>query len=90
MNTSARTTEQLRSAAHETIDRVAQAATGAEQRIRETAAEAAERAHRTQAQAGDAIDRGVAELKGYVKTNPIATAGIAFAAGVIVSSLLRR
>jgi ElaB/YqjD/DUF883 family membrane-anchored ribosome-binding protein len=90
MNTRARTTEQLQSAAHETIDRVAQAATGAEQRIRAKAAEATDTAHRTQAQAGEAVGRGVAELKSYVATNPLASAGIAIAAGVILSAILRR
>ena len=39
---------------------------------------------------GIAVDRNVERIKAYVKKNPMASAGIAFLAGLVVSSLVRR
>jgi ElaB/YqjD/DUF883 family membrane-anchored ribosome-binding protein len=43
-----------------------------------------------QDQARSAADEGVRRARSYIETNPVLSAGIAFAAGVILSSLLRR
>lgn len=83
-------TDQLASMAHDTVDRVAGAAANAEHRVRGAAARTADQAREMQDQARSAADEGVRRARSYIETNPVLSAGIAFAAGVILSSLLRR
>ncbi len=84
------TTERLAGMAHETVDRAAGIAGNAEQDVREAAARTARRARQMQDQAAEAADEGARRVRSYVEDNPLLAAGIAFAAGVLLSSLLRR
>ena len=84
------TTERLAGRAHEAIDRAAATASQAEQRVRETAARAAATARRSEQQLEERMSESVERLRSYVERNPMASAGIAFVAGVVLSSLLRR
>jgi ElaB/YqjD/DUF883 family membrane-anchored ribosome-binding protein len=83
-------TDQMASLAHDTVDRVAGAAATAENRVRGAAARTAEQARAMQEEARAAADEGVRKTRSYIEANPVLSAGIAFAAGVILSSLLRR
>jgi ElaB/YqjD/DUF883 family membrane-anchored ribosome-binding protein len=76
--------------AHETVDRVAESANQAEQEVRDAAARTAKKAKQAQEQALDAAEDGMQKVRSYVEQNPLASAGIAFAAGLILSSLVRR
>jgi len=82
----ASTTEKAAAAAHDTVDRVAERA---ERSVREGVDAAEERmresAERMQAQGADALAR----FRDFVDEHPVAALGIAFGAGVIVSSWLR-
>ena len=84
------TTQRLADKAHQTIDRAAEAAAAAEQTVRSTAAKAAEKLKSSQDLTGETLDEGLDVLRRYVEQNPLTAAGIAFAAGIVVSSLLRR
>ncbi|HEX6998157.1 MAG TPA: hypothetical protein VF322_08425 [Gammaproteobacteria bacterium] len=84
------TAERLASKAHEAIDKAATTASQAEQHVRTTATKAADAARRSEQQVEQRLGEGVERLRRYVERNPMASAGIAFAAGVILSSLLRR
>lgn len=88
--TSGGTTERLAGRAHEAIDKAASTASQAEQRVRDTAARAAETARRSEQEIEQKMTEGVEQLRSYVERNPMASAGIAFVAGVVLSSLLRR
>jgi ElaB/YqjD/DUF883 family membrane-anchored ribosome-binding protein len=84
------TSDRLASMAHETIDRVAPKANRAEHEVRGAAAKAADSARLMQGQAAQAAEENVRKLRSYIESNPLTTAGIAFAAGVLLSALVRR
>jgi ElaB/YqjD/DUF883 family membrane-anchored ribosome-binding protein len=84
------TSDRLASKAHETVDKVAETAKHAEQQARSAAAKTAEKAREAQDQIRAAADEGFDKVRTYVERNPLASAGIAFAAGIVLSSLLRR
>ncbi len=83
-------TDRLASMAHETIDRVSPKVNLAEQDVRNAAAKTAESAKNLQAQAAVAAEEGLAATRSYIEKNPLTTAAIAFAAGALFSTLVRR
>ena len=84
------TTDRLAAMAHETIDRVAETANHAEHEVRSAATRTAEKAKHAQDQMVATADENLSKVRSYVQQNPLTSAGIAFAAGVILSSLIRR
>ena len=84
------TAQRMADKAHQTIDRAAEVATEAEKSVRSTAAKAAEKVKLSEEMAAERIDEGMQTIKSYVEKNPLASAGIAFAAGLVVSMLIRR
>src|SRR5262245_42902460 len=84
------TTDRLASMAHDTIDRVADVANGAEREVRGAASRTARQAKEYGDQAMEAADEQITKLRSYVEENPLMAAGIAFFAGMVVLSLLRR
>lgn len=84
------TTDHLASRMHETVDRVADTARTAEQHIRARAAELGDQARETEERALEALESNLNKARSYVEENPLMSAGIAFAAGVILSGLLTR
>jgi ElaB/YqjD/DUF883 family membrane-anchored ribosome-binding protein len=87
---SSSTTDRLASKAHETIDRVAPKVNRAETDMRDTATKAIEGAKHLEEQAREAAERSLHTVQAYVEKNPLTAAGIAFAAGALISVLLRR
>jgi ElaB/YqjD/DUF883 family membrane-anchored ribosome-binding protein len=84
------TTSRAAKAAHNVIDETAAKAEPVELQIREKAAVAGEKAEATQEKAREQLDQSLAKAERFVKEKPLASAGIAFAAGIVVSALLRR
>jgi ElaB/YqjD/DUF883 family membrane-anchored ribosome-binding protein len=84
------TSDRLASMAHETIDRVKPKANRAELEMRDAAAKTTEGAKQLQAQALEAAEEGLSQARSYMTTNPLVTAGIAFAAGALLGALIRR
>jgi len=76
--------------AHETVDQVASIAGQAEQQVRGAATQVAEQTEELRDQATKMAKRRVKQARKYVEQNPLLAAGIAFAAGVVIRSLLRR
>jgi ElaB/YqjD/DUF883 family membrane-anchored ribosome-binding protein len=83
-------TDRLASMAHDTVDRVAETANYAEQEVRSAAGRAAEHAREMQEQARAAAQENVGKARSFIEENPLMSAGIAFAAGVVFSALIRR
>ena len=83
-------TERSASAAHETVDRVADRAATAEGRLREGAAHSAETLAEQREKLQEQVDASLIKARSFAHQNPLATAGIAFAAGVLVTALFRR
>jgi ElaB/YqjD/DUF883 family membrane-anchored ribosome-binding protein len=61
-----------------------------EERLREAAAAGEQRLRETGEEARVVAERAMDHVREYTKENPLAAAGIAFAAGVILSRLLSR
>ncbi|MBU2871845.1 DUF883 domain-containing protein [Colwellia sp. E2M01] len=73
---------------HHSVDTLGEHAATAETKIRETAAHSTEAIADKQIQFKQYWDQS--EVGKYAKENPLATAGIAFAAGMLLSSFLRK
>ena len=81
-------TSKASAALHKTVDTLAEKAAGTEEKLRTTATHSAESIAAQQQQIQDKWQNS--KVRNYATENPLATAGIAFAAGVLLSSLLRR
>lgn len=79
-------TDRLAAKAHEAVDEVADRAAHTEREVREAAARTAERVR----DAGATAEQGMRRVAAYLETNPLTCVGVAFAAGMLVSSMLRR
>ncbi|MEJ8569143.1 hypothetical protein [Elongatibacter sediminis] len=84
------TTEHMRATAHEAVDKAADRAEGVEQRVREEASRAAEKAGEQREEARRQLDDTLSSIDGFVREKPVAAAGIAFAAGVVTTLLMKR
>jgi ElaB/YqjD/DUF883 family membrane-anchored ribosome-binding protein len=84
------TTDRAAEMAHDTVDRVADVADDAERHVRKAAARKMKQARALQDDMLDAVDDKLGRVDSYVRENPFAAAGIAFAVGAIVSALIRR
>jgi ElaB/YqjD/DUF883 family membrane-anchored ribosome-binding protein len=83
-------TERVVKALHEALDRVAEQAGGAEQNMRESAAGMQERVRSTGRQVRAKGNEAANVVEDYVDDHPWAAVGLAFGAGIILSSMLRR
>jgi ElaB/YqjD/DUF883 family membrane-anchored ribosome-binding protein len=83
-------TERVAQMIHEAIDRLAVHAAEAEQRIGDAAADAQSKVRETKRTAKAKGSEAVTVTENYVDQHPWAALGIAFGAGIIISSLLRR
>lgn len=82
--------ERLAERAHETIDEVAERAAAVESSAREKASEAGDRARAVGEQTQKSGEEAVTAARQAIVDNPLAAAGAAFAAGFVLSVLLRR
>ena len=77
-------------AAHHAVDAVAAKAANAEDTLRKTAASSQETLAHKQEEIKQQLQSGYSRSREFAAQNPVAAAGIAFAAGMLVSTLLRR
>ena len=82
--------ERLAERAHKTIDDAAEKAAHAEREIRRAAGDAVDRIRRSEAEVADMVDQNLRKVRDYIERNPVQSAAIAFAAGVVLSGLFRR
>jgi ElaB/YqjD/DUF883 family membrane-anchored ribosome-binding protein len=78
------------SLAHESIDKASDKAEKVEKKLRAEAGRIADKSSETAADAKKRFEESMSALEGFIKEKPFAAAGIAFAAGVIGSMLIRR
>ncbi len=83
-------TQRVASSAHDTIDNAAGKAEELEVQLRAGAVKAGQKLEDSQEATTAQVDKSLAKLESFVKGRPIAAAGIAFAAGVLATALLRR
>lgn len=84
------TTDQIAGKAHETVDKTAETAGKAEEYVREHASHADERVREAASQGRERADHVLERVKSHVCGNPLMSIGIAFIAGALYSSLMRR
>jgi ElaB/YqjD/DUF883 family membrane-anchored ribosome-binding protein len=84
------TTERVAAKAHDTVDGLAQRAERVERDVRVAAARTAEHARELHERATTTAEQGARRVADYLESNPLTCVGIAFAAGVLFSTLLRR
>lgn len=83
-------TEKASEAAHHAVDAMAVKAATAEDSLRKTAASSQESLAHKQEEIKQQLQSGYSKSREFAAQNPLAAAGIAFAAGMLVSALLRR
>ena len=88
--TDAPLTEKATSAAHEAVDALSTKAATAESSVRKGASSSAEALSEKQLIAREKLSECTAKTRAFASENPLATAGIAFAAGMLITSLFRR
>lgn len=81
-------TDQLKASLHASVDKLADSAGIAERNIRESASSSAQNMSARKRLAEQKWQ--ASKVRKYAIENPVATAGIAFAAGMLVTSLLRK
>lgn len=84
------TTERFAAKAHDTVDDLAERAQRAEREVRGAAERTVERARELQDQYADTAEQSLRRATSYVESHPLAVAGMAFVAGVLLSSIIRR
>lgn len=83
-------TERASEAAHHAVDAMAEKAATAEDTLRRTAASSKATIDQKQEELKMQMQSTYERSKQFAHENPVAAAGIAFAAGMLVSALLRR
>jgi ElaB/YqjD/DUF883 family membrane-anchored ribosome-binding protein len=76
--------------ARETFERASARSRELEDELRRGASDAAARLKESEERLEASLEDGMERLKDYVRRNPIASAGVAFVAGLVISSLIRR
>ena len=84
------TSDRLASMAHDTINRATPTVSRAEQDVRGAAAKVADSAKLLQEHTMQLTEENLSRVRSFIGSNPLATAGIAFAAGALLSALIRR
>jgi ElaB/YqjD/DUF883 family membrane-anchored ribosome-binding protein len=83
------TVEKARERAHEAVDSAAARAEPLERRVRSEATSAQQKLHETKEAATGKVEDSLASLESFIKARPMTAAGIAFAAGILASRLMR-
>src|SRR5688572_4600121 len=84
------TTERFAAKAHDTVDEIAERAQRAEREVRGAAERTVERARELHGQYSDTAEESLRRATSYVESHPLAVAGMAFVAGVLLSAMFRR
>lgn len=83
------TTEKARARAHDAVDGAADRAGEVERKVRDEAAEAQVKLREKKAAATEQFEDSLSRLESFIQQRPMTAAGIAFAAGVLASRLMR-
>ena len=84
------TASKVADSAHKLIDDTAAKAEEVERKLRRKAAKAGEKYEGTKESANQQVEQSLAKVETFVREKPMTAAGIAFAAGIVASAILRR
>ncbi len=84
------TTERLADVAHDVVDKAAARTADVERAARHNAERAREKAYETASTAQQTSQTAMRTVTEYTQQNPLSALGTAFAAGIMLSALLRR
>jgi ElaB/YqjD/DUF883 family membrane-anchored ribosome-binding protein len=83
-------TDHFAEKAHETVDSIAERAQSAEREVRKAAGRTAKQARQLRDEYAESAEERLRRAGSYLEGNPLAVAGIAFVAGVLLSAMIRR
>lgn len=83
-------TDHFAAKAHETVDSLAERAQHAEREVRGAAERTADHVRELRDEYAESAEQSLKRASSYMESNPLAVAGVAFVAGVLFSTLLRR
>lgn len=84
------TTDRVARTAHDMVDETASKARVVEEKIRDKAEQAGDKVEATQDAATRSVREATSKAEAFAKEQPLAAAGIAFAAGALTAAILRR
>ena len=84
------TMDRFAAAAHETVDSLAERAQRTEREVRGAAERTVDQARQLRDEYVDSAEQNLKRAASYMESNPLAVVGIAFVAGVLLSTMLRR
>jgi ElaB/YqjD/DUF883 family membrane-anchored ribosome-binding protein len=84
------TTDYFAGKAHETVDTLAEHAQRAEREVRGAAERTIEQARELRDEYAETAEQSLKRATSYLESNPLAVAGVAFVAGVLLATMLRR
>lgn len=84
-----RVTDNVAKAAHDAVDKLAGHAGEAEGKLRQAAASGEQQLRERSSEARESTEQALDQLREYTRENPLKAAGIAFAAGMIISRLMK-
>ena len=84
------TTDRIAESAHKAVDDAANRAKSVEDDLRDRARRTGDKVDATQDAAIQSVREATAQAEAFAKERPLAAAGIAFAAGLLTASILRR
>lgn len=89
-DTKAPAIEKAAAKAHEAIDAASAKAENMEVKLRDKAADTQQKLGEKKAEASAQIENTLASMEAYIREKPLAAAGMAFAAGIIASRILKK
>jgi ElaB/YqjD/DUF883 family membrane-anchored ribosome-binding protein len=85
-----RVTDNVARKAHDAVDHAADTAGRAEDRVRRMASEGEDRLRERSSELRQSSEEALEQFRRYTRENPLASAGIAFVAGALLSRFLSR
>lgn len=83
-------TDKAQHLAEEVLDSAAEKAGSFERKLRDETERLGEEVDERRREVSDRLDETLAEVESYIRKRPVAAAGMAFAAGVLATMIIRR
>jgi ElaB/YqjD/DUF883 family membrane-anchored ribosome-binding protein len=83
-------TDKARHFAEEALEAASETAGNFERKLRDEREHVSDEVGERRREVGEQLDETLADVEGYIRSRPVAAAGMAFAAGLLTALILRR